>query len=116
MPKGTENLWNKDDVAEFLNYKVKTIEKWVGNGIIKRCNTPGNEWRFDPEYIRSFKKTDFESIDSLPEVKRLKRYYEREIEIRDKKISMLEIGVRNILAQSAQVINEATAKVEFSVI
>lgn len=107
MPKGTENLWNKNDVAEFLGYKPKTIEKWVADGLIKCCrNAPGSELRFDPEYIRSFGGVDFKNRESSPEIKRMKRYYERKIEVRDRKISILENKLRNVLIQATQGINE----------
>lgn len=107
MPKGTEPLWTTDDVAKYLNKTSKTIIKWVQNGDLKCCpKVPGNELRFDPNYIKSLGEMEFKVGLSSPEVYRLEKRHAREIKERDEIISKLIRMVRGDYIRSTKNINE----------
>ncbi|MBY0756544.1 hypothetical protein K5V21_13935 [Clostridium sardiniense] len=105
MGKDIEPLWNKKDVAEFLDVSVSAINKWLENGAIKSCPKAPGGVRFNPSYIRSLGEMGFKNNVSSPEIFRLKKKYEKEIRLREEKIVKLEKMIRNFHIESTKAMN-----------
>ncbi|MDQ0151178.1 helix-turn-helix transcriptional regulator [Eubacterium multiforme] len=100
-----ENLLTKEDVAEYLNYKPKTIERWVREGNIKCCpNVPGNELRFNKNYILGLGRMDFK-LEPSPEVYRVERKYKKILKEKEEEIISLKKAITNLHIQSTQAMN-----------
>ncbi|WP_338630444.1 hypothetical protein [Clostridium baratii] len=97
-----EPLLKKKDVVKFLNIGDSTLDAWLSDGEIKCCYIPKGGVRFDPDYIRSFKGTDFKNGIRSPEVKRLGR----EIKKKDEEIANLKNDLYEMHSEMSLLMNK----------
>ncbi|WWU66105.1 helix-turn-helix domain-containing protein [Clostridium baratii] len=107
MSRNLEPLMTVEEVAEYFSKTPQSIRKWVNDGELKYSKKiPKGTFRFDPDYIRSIGKVDFEIEGCSPEVYRLRKNYEKDIKRKDEEIARLKSRLLELHTKSTQAMNE----------